>query len=50
MKKYAVIFKNEYGYNLIIIDDAQTKSEALDLALSRYGYLGDVSGITLLYR
>ena len=50
MKKYAVVFKNEYGYNLIIIDDAQTKNEALDLALTRYNYLGDVAGVTLLYR
>ena len=50
MKKYAVVFKNEYGYNLVIIDDAQTKSEAIDLALTRYNYLGDVAGVTLLYR
>lgn len=50
MKKYAVIFKNEYGYHLTIIDDAQTKNEALDLALARYNYLGDVSGVALLHK
>lgn len=50
MKKYAIVFKNQYGYNLVIIDDAKTKNEAIDLALQRYDYLGDISGITLLYR
>lgn len=43
MNKYAIIFKNEYGYSMPIIE-AKNAEQAQEIAETHYTYLGEVVG------